>query len=257
MDTSFISASLEQGEWLSSFYVFAGALAVFVAGKYLLLLSPELRKTRELNVDSAAERVTRSYYPPIQRRTKLWGLITQLVVFFLVIPFCVTTAPQPWWEVLLDIFIILMVYDFFYYLVHRFLFHDGPLGAPLKWVHAVHHQMKNPCRMDSAHLHPLEAVIGIGLYAATIAVLALFMGEFHIVTTIVTFVAFSAINQHNHDLMEVDRFPFKYLKYVSDIHHVHHARFIGGNFATISPLYDWMFGTLDTGSGWGKHKRKG
>jgi hypothetical protein len=29
-----------------------------------------------------------------------------------------------------------------------------------------------------------------------------------------------------------------------------HARFTGGNFATVSLLYDWMFGTLDTGKGY-------
>jgi sterol desaturase/sphingolipid hydroxylase (fatty acid hydroxylase superfamily) len=42
---------------------------------------------------------------------------------------------------------------------------------------------------------------------------------------------------------------------MSDMHHVHHARFIGGNFATISLFYDWLFGTYDTGDGWGKRKR--
>ncbi len=255
MDLSFIGSILEQGDWLLSLYVFAGALAVFILGRYLLLLSPALKQTQQLNVTAARERAARSYYPPIRNRSKFWGLMTQLVVFLLVIPFSVTAAPQPWWEILLDIFIILMVYDFFYYLVHRFLFHDGPLGGPLKWVHAVHHQMKNPCRMDSAYLHPIETCLGIALYAATIGGLALFMGKFHIVSTIVTFVAFSAINQHNHDLMEADRFPLKYLKYMSDMHHVHHARFIGGNFATISLFYDWLFGTYDTGNGWGKHKR--
>ena len=55
--------------------------------------------------------------------------------------------------------------------------------------------------------------------------------------------------------MEVDRFPFKYLKYMSDMHHVHHARFVGGNFATISLFYDWLFRTYDTGDGWGPHKQ--
>jgi sterol desaturase/sphingolipid hydroxylase (fatty acid hydroxylase superfamily) len=255
MDTSIIASILEQGNWLLSLYVFAGALGIFIAGKYLLVLSPALKQTRELNVEAARERVTRSYYPPIQKRSRFWGLMTQLVVFLVVIPFSVTSDPQAWWEMLLDIFIILMVYDFFYYLVHRFLFHDGPLGAPLKKVHAVHHRMRNPCRMDSAYLHPVETCLGIALYAATIGLLAMIMGQFHVASVIVTFVAFSAINQHNHDLMEVDRFPFKYLKYTSDMHHVHHARFIGGNFATISLFYDWLFGTLDTGSGWGKHKR--
>lgn len=255
MATSTISSILQQGDWLLSLYVALGALAVFIGGRYLLLLSPALRETRELNVAVAEERVTKSFYPPIQKRSKFWGLMTQLCVFTLVVPFSVTLAPQPWWQVLLDIFVILMVYDFFYYLVHRVLFHDGPLGAPLKWVHAVHHQMKNPCRMDSAYLHPIETCMGIALYGATFGILAIFMGKFHLITAIVTFVSFSAINQHNHDRMEVDRFPYKYLNYMSYMHHVHHARFTGGNFATISLFYDWLFGTLDTGSGWGKNKR--
>ena len=34
------------------------------------------------------------------------------------------------------------------------------------------------------------------------------------------------------------------------MHHNHHARFTGGYFATISLLYDWMFGTLDNGDGY-------
>lgn len=255
MDTSIIGSIFERGEWLLSLCVLVGALATFFIGRQLLLLSPALKQTQQLNKVAASEREGRSYYAPIQKRSRFWGLMTQVAVFTLVVPFCVTLEPSPWWDVLLDSFIILMVYDFFYYLVHRFLFHDGPLGAPLKWVHAVHHQMKNPCRLDSAYLNPIETCLGIALYAATIGVLAIFMGGFHVITVIVTFVAFSAINQHNHDLMEVDHFPFKYLKYMSDMHHVHHARFVGGNFATISLFYDWLFGTYDTGNGWGKHKR--
>jgi sterol desaturase/sphingolipid hydroxylase (fatty acid hydroxylase superfamily) len=255
MDTSIFVSSLERGEWLLSFCVLVGAFATFFIGGKLLLLIPALRQTQQLNQEAARERKGRSYYAPIQKRSKFWGLLTQIAVFTLVIPFSVTLAPRPWWEVMLDIFIILMVYDFLYYLVHRFLFHDGPLGAPLKWVHAVHHQMKNPCRLDSNYLNPIETCLGIALYASTIGILAMFMGAFHVVTIVVTFVAFSGINQHNHDLMEVDRFPFRYLKYMSDMHHVHHARFIGGNFATISLFYDWLFGTYDTGNGWGKHKR--
>jgi sterol desaturase/sphingolipid hydroxylase (fatty acid hydroxylase superfamily) len=59
-----------------------------------------------------------------------------------------------------DIAVILMFYDFFYYLVHRFLFHDeGFLGGPLMWVHAVHHRQHNPCRGDSSFIHPLEVAL--------------------------------------------------------------------------------------------------
>ncbi len=105
-----------------------------------------------------------------------------------------------------------------------------------------------------SYIHPLEVAIGLGLYVATIAVLSAFMGKFHLATVIVTWIAFSEINLHNHDRWNVDRFPFRYLSTMSVMHHNHHAKFTGGNYATITLLYDWMFGTLDYGDGWGKGK---
>jgi sterol desaturase/sphingolipid hydroxylase (fatty acid hydroxylase superfamily) len=91
--------------------------------------------------------------------------------------------------------------------------------------------------------------LGLGLYVATIFALSIVMGRFQLVTVVITWFAFTEINLHNHDRWEVDRFPFRYLNYVSQMHHNHHARFTGGNFATITLLYDWMFGTLDNGEG--------
>jgi sterol desaturase/sphingolipid hydroxylase (fatty acid hydroxylase superfamily) len=71
-------------------------------------------------------------------------------------------------------------------------------------------------------------------------------------TIIITWIAFSEINLHNHDLWKADKFPFKYLNYMSVMHHHHHAKFTGGNFATISLLFDWLFGTYDVGQGYKK-----
>ena len=82
------------------------------------------------------------------------------------------------------------------------------------------------------------------------------LGRFHIVTIVLTWIAFQEINRHNHDLMKENRFPFRYLKYLSDMHHVHHARFTAGNYATISLFYDWIFGTYDTGGGYNRQKRE-
>ena len=253
MDTSIFSSILEHYQGLLSLYAAVGIMAVTFIGKRVLLLIPAIRQTQALNKQASEERISRSFYPRVQKRVHFWGLLTDAAIFVLVLPFCLTLEAQPWWKFLLDIFVILMVYDFFYYLTHRFLFHDGPLGGPLIWVHAVHHQQRNPCRMDSSYLHPLEPVMGLALYAGTIDVLALVMGPFHVATIVITWVAFSEINLHNHDLMEVDRPPYKYLKYMSFMHHVHHAKFTAGNFATISLLYDWLFGTYDTGEG---NKRK-
>lgn len=250
-----ITNILDRGDWLLSLYALLGILAVTVIGHVVLPLVPAFRQTRDMNREVAAKQLKKSFYMPIQRRSMKWGLTVQLAMFALVVPFCVTAEAQPWWNVLLDIFVILMFYDFFYYLTHRFVFHDGGFGpGPLMWVHAVHHQQKDPCRKDSNYLHPLETSIGIGLFGASVGVLGALMGPFHIVTVIITWVAFSEINQHNHDRMEIDRFPFKYLNYMSFMHHVHHSRFTSGNFATISLFYDWLFGTYDTGNGWGKNK---
>ena len=56
--------------------------------------------------------------------------------------------------------------------------------------------------------------MGLGLYTASIFVLSRFMGNFHVVTVVITWGAFSEINLHTHDVMEADRFPYKYLKYM-------------------------------------------
>ncbi len=257
MDIAFLTTIVDNYQWQLSLYVALGIIAVNIVGKQLLMLVPACREIRDLNAEAVADRKARSYWMPVRKRSHFWGILTQVAIFVLVLPFCLTLESQPWWKILLEIFVILMFYDFFYYLVHRFLFHDGGfLGGPLVWVHAVHHQQKNPCRADASYLHPLEAMAGLALYGGSIAVLAALMGQFHVATIIITWVAFSEINQHNHDLQKTDHFPFKYLKYMSYMHHVHHSRFTSGNYATISLFYDWLFGTYDKGEGYGKNKEE-
>lgn len=234
--------------WQQSLLAFVGIMAASFAFNHLLALNPTFKAAQQLNAEAFQERMKKPEYAANQKWNRKWGLFDQAVIFAVIMPFCLTLEPQPWWRVLRDIVVILMFYDFFYYLVHRFLFHKtGILGGPLVWVHAIHHRQHNPCRMDSSYIHPLEVAMGLGLYAGSIFVLSRFMGPFHVGTIIITWLAFSEINLHNHDLWTADRFPFKYLSYMSKMHHNHHAKFTGGNFATISLLYDWMFGTLDNG----------
>jgi sterol desaturase/sphingolipid hydroxylase (fatty acid hydroxylase superfamily) len=239
---------MAQYHWQLSLYAAVGIAAVTIIGKQLIVLVPEFREARQLNEDALKAKMARPAYAANQKWNRKWGLVYWIAIFGLILPFCLTLEPQSWWRVARDIAVILMFYDFFYYLVHRFLFHDeGFLGGPLMWVHAVHHRQHNPCRGDSSFIHPLEVALGLGLYAGSIFVLSRFMGNFHVVTIVITWVAFSEINLHNHDLWKADRFPFRYLNTMSKMHHYHHAKFTGGNYATISLLYDWMFGTLDYG----------
>jgi sterol desaturase/sphingolipid hydroxylase (fatty acid hydroxylase superfamily) len=253
MDSGFWAVVAEHYQWQLSLYAALGILAATVVGGWLLRLVPAIAEASRINRETFRAKMEKPNYAANQKRNRKWGLIFQVAIFGLILPFCLTPTVPAWWKVLLDVFVILMVYDFVYYLTHRFLFHDSAFfGGPLKWMHAIHHRQHNPCRNDSSYIHPLEIAIGLGLYVGTIALLASLMGRFDVVTIVVTFVAFSHINLHNHNLWTADGFGFRYLNYASRMHHNHHARFTGGNYATITLLYDWMFGTLDHGEGYGK-----
>jgi sterol desaturase/sphingolipid hydroxylase (fatty acid hydroxylase superfamily) len=248
--TPFFTALLAHYHPLLSLYTGIGIIAVTVAGKYLARLVPSFRAAGQLNGETFRKKMERPAYAANQHWNRKWSILFLAVIFGLILPFCLTAAAQPWWRMPVDIVVILMVYDFFYYFTHRFLFHDnGVFGAPLLWMHAVHHRQHNPCRWDASYIHPLEVAIGLGLYVMTIFLLSRFMGNFPVATIVITWVAFTEINLHNHDLWTVDHFPFRYLNTMSVMHHNHHATFTGGNYATISLLYDWMFGTLDDGKG--------
>ena len=249
MQSPILASLLEQYHWQLSLLAAAGIAIVTFLGKRLALLVPTFREAHDLNLNAFRKKMEKPAYAANHKWNRKWGAVDMAVIFGLILPFCVTLELKPWWAMLLDAVVILMFYDFFYYLTHRFLFHDGGfLGGPLLSVHAIHHQQHNPCRMDSSYIHPLEVSIGLGLYAASIFVLSRFMGNFHVATIVVTWIAFTQINLHNHDLWKADRFPFRCLSYMSKMHHNHHAKFTGGNFATISLLYDWLFGTLDNGA---------
>jgi len=248
MNNPILATIVENYRWDLSLYTFLGIIVLTVVSAKLVRLVPALKAADDLNVGTFREKMQKPRYAENQAWNRKWGLFFTALIFIGIMPFCLTAAPEPLWRMLLDMFVILMVYDFFYYLTHRFVFHDaGFLGGPLVWMHAVHHRQHNPCRRDSSYIHPLEVFLGLGLYVATIALLPLLMGKFHVATIVITWIAFQQINLHNHDLWTADKFPFKYLNYAARMHHYHHAKFTGGNFATITLLYDWMFGTLDHG----------
>ncbi len=246
MNHNALDAILQGYDWRSSLHVGAGIAGVTVFAKLLRWLIPTFREAQQLNQKTYLSKMERRDYAANHSWNRKWSAAYLLVIFGLILPFCVTSAIQSVPSVLVDIVVILMVYDLAYYFVHRFLFH----GPVLVKVHAIHHRQHNPCRMDSSYIHPLEVAIGLGLYVATIFVLSRFMGRFNVVTAVLTWMAFTEINLHNHDLWTERRFPFKYFSYMSTMHHNHHGKFTGGNFATISLLYDWMFGTLDNGQGY-------
>lgn len=249
--TSFFASLLAAYHPLLALYAALAIFAITMIGKWLAMMVPTLKAAHQINEDTYKQKMEKPNYAANGVWNRNWGMLVFATVFIVILPFCLTLEPQPWWRIPRDTFIILMFYDFFYYMTHRFLFHDSNfMAGPLKWMHAVHHRQLNPCKKDAAFLHPLETAIGVGLYAGSIFILSRFMGNFHLATVVVSWVAFSQINLLNHYLWTNESFPFKSMNYAAKMHHYHHARFTGGNFATITVLYDWMFGTLDNGKGY-------
>ena len=249
MNTPAITTFADHYLWLESLYSLAGSTALIVVGKLLLVQIPAFKTASIINRAEAAQRMSRDYYAAAQRRASLAGGIVILFAFSCVVPFCVTDAVPLMGAALWSMFVLLMIYDFLYYLTHRFLFHDGPLGGPLLAMHSVHHQQKHPCLKDSNYLHPMETVIGLALYLVSVIIVSLVLGRFYWLMLAITSALYIQINEQNHRLMNLPYFPFRYLNKISALHHVHHARFTAGNYATITPLYDWLFGTYDIGEG--------
>ncbi|MEZ5501394.1 MAG: sterol desaturase family protein [Halioglobus sp.] len=239
-------------EWLSyvwahynivaSLLALAGIVAITMVGKRLLFSVPVLGRMRALNKEMDKPKWAQEKYPPVVRATQKVGMYCNATFFLLLLPFCITLAAQPVWQVLLDVFVILMFYDFFYYLSHRFWFHGQ---GKMRQVHALHHQARNPTYLDAHYVHPFETFVGLALFLGSIVVLAVFMGPFQVSTIILTYLIFTHINQLNHIYFDVPDFPYQTINWIVAKHHVHHENMHKGNYATITLFYDKIFGTLD------------
>ncbi len=242
-------------EWLSSVYDWKAGIALIVMvvalgkfGRWLVFKVPAFRGVREQNRALDKERLGRDKYPPMIKRSIRAGMWTNLAFFFVMAPLVVSFEPRPLWRGLFDIVLILMVYDFFYYLTHRFLFHAAHDSrfAVLRFfrrVHAVHHQARDPSHIDAFYVHPVETTIGQLLFHFTVLGLGFALGGFHVVSVAIASVVYIQLNTFNHVKFELP--GYKLLNWISFKHHVHHIDMQKGNYATITLLYDKLFGTLD------------
>ena len=223
--------------------VFLGTLFLLtVVGRFLAFRVPALQKMRELNLEADRRKMSRKSFRLAVKVNNRAGLITNLVFFVAVLPFCVNLEPRPIWRHLIDIVAVLMLFDFFYYLTHRFLFH----GKPLRKIHALHHQVRQPTHIDALFVHPLETSIGLGLFLGSIPLIAaLAGGPLSAYSSAVAMLVFTQANIVNHAYVNLPYFPFKTLDSITSIHAAHHVDMNRGNFATLTMLYDWLFGTLE------------
>jgi sterol desaturase/sphingolipid hydroxylase (fatty acid hydroxylase superfamily) len=135
---------------------------------------------------------------------------------------------------------ILALYDFFYYLLHRYPLHEW---RTLRWVHVVHHAAKNPTALDSLYLHPIENLLGLGLLWACAGAVRLAAGPVSTWSFGWVFLVYSLLNVLVHAGLDVKAGPLRLLSYLAERHTKHHVGMQGKNYASVTPIWDVIFGT--------------
>lgn len=232
--------------WQVSVLTFVILGVCIAVAQWLVFKVPAFAAARELNREENKRKWReqgKKYHHRVDSSKKI-GLAINVFFYVAILPFFVTLHSVPLWRIALDVVLILMVYDFFYYLVHRFLFHGE---GSLRRVHAVHHQARSRVTsIDSYLLHPMEIFIGIALYFVTIVILGLVgLAPFHIATIVISNFIYTQLNQINHCRIDLNFFPFRTLNWIAIKHDAHHLDMHKGNYATITLLYDKLFGTVE------------
>jgi sterol desaturase/sphingolipid hydroxylase (fatty acid hydroxylase superfamily) len=229
-------------DWMAALVFLGTLIAITVVGKFFAFKVPALQEMRELNAEADHRKMSHKRFRSAVKVNNKSAMITNLVFLGAILPFCLNLGPRPIWRHMVDIVVVLMVYDFFYYATHRFLFH----GKPLRKIHALHHQARQPTYIDALYVHPIETAIGLILFLGTIPLIAVLTGgPLNAVSMAVATVIFTQVNSINHTYVNLPYFPFKTLDHITSIHAAHHVDMNCGNYATLTMLYDWSFGTLE------------
>jgi len=229
-------------DWLAAIVFLVTLVAATRIGYALAFQSPALQEMRELNREQDRAKLSRMRFREAVKVNNKAGLITNVIFYLAILPFCVDLGSRPLWRHAVDIVVVLLVFDFFYYLTHRFVFH----GKLLRKVHSLHHQARTPTHVDALYVHPLETTIGLTLFLGSIPLIAALSGApLHAVSIAIATLIFTQINTINHTYVNLPYFPFKTLDYITSIHAAHHVDMNQGNYATLTMLYDYLFGTLE------------
>lgn len=229
--------------FVEGFTMFVVISVCIALSRTLIRKVPVLAESRAFNLEEDSKRMAMAKYPPVIRQNQQIGLLMFPTLIILVTPYFTSFEPLPWWRYITDILAVYCVYDFLYYLMHRFLFHGNKF---FKRIHGLHHQARNPSHIDAQYVHPLETFMGLALlWVAVITVGLLTPGDFHVASMIVCFLVYSQINILNHADVQLSGFPWSIATWISKKHHNHHIDMSHGNYATIILLFDWMFGTFE------------
>ena len=229
-------------DWRAALVFIAVLIGATLVGKWLVFQVPAFQRMRELNRAADEKKLARKRFREAVRVNNRAGLLTNVAFYLAVLPWCIDLAPRPLRRHALDIVAVLMLFDLLYYLTHRFLFH----GRPLRKVHALHHQARTPTYIDALYVHPVETTIGLLLFLGSIPIVAALAGApLHAVSMAAATLVFTQVNTLNHTFVDLPFFPFKTVDKITSLHAAHHVDMNRGNYATLTMLYDRLFGTYE------------
>ena len=156
-------------------------------------------------------------------------------------PYLFHEGPVPAWRAVVEGVAILMAFDFFYYLVHRYPFHEW--RGYMRKVHSVHHIVRNPTAVDSLYQHPVEDTLGLTLLWACAALVRVVLGPVSIWAFGGVFLVYSMLNVVVHSGLDFRNSPLWLVSYLATRHNKHHVDMNGRNYASVTPLWDHVFGT--------------
>lgn len=210
-----------------------GVLCIFGWAATLMFTMSRLRKTGKWDIQSGISNTPNR--TTIIVRNQIMSFFFVIGLTYLYDKYILTHEVQSAGLVLITTFAILLVYDFFYYIMHRTL-HRPSL---MKKIHGVHHKSRKVAAPESLYLHPVENIAGLVLLFAVV----LLFGCSNI-TFLVVFAVYTTMMILNHTGMVFPHPIFKSLNNMAIEHDRHHSTDLNKNYASIFPfIYDRMFGT--------------
>lgn len=170
------------------------------------------------------------------------SIVSTGLLFAVTLPFqdrLFVTASVGVWRAVYEAAAILLLYDFGYYLLHRFVLHEWSWGRK---VHAVHHTVRTPYAKDSLYIHPIETALGMGLFL----VCSVLMHPIGVSSFLLALLVYSLLNVFIHSAIDLRVFPFRTLTALVRHHDIHHDSMKAGYYASITPLWDIIFGTASS-----------
>lgn len=220
-------------------------LVGIILTKILLLLisrTPILEKFERINQEHDKAKRSMPKYARVLAANKKAETYPYLIIALVIAPFFASFDALPSWRYVTDILIMLLVYDFLYYIAHRFLFHGNRY---FRRIHGIHHQARDPSYIDAHYVHPVETTIGLSILGLSLVIAGMAVGGYNIWSLAVGLFVYSQVNVLIHTQFDLPQFPYKTATWLVRKHHLHHLNMNQGNYSSLFLIYDKLFGTLE------------